>query len=572
MKHLFRHAYFAVAVAAWLCAGQTFGQITINEIVEDEQDFDSTNDLADTREFVELYNAGASSVNIENWTIGTVQLGTGLPYASFTLPAGASIPAHGYYVIGQAGVPNVNFTPESGGAELYPNRNTIFELRNPTATLVDAVGLETFVGNELAAATQEQLDQMNVGQTAGPAARGGWWGQQESNNADLSVPSLPNLPLSIGRYKDGYDHNVNGRDFGILPATPGATNNLSTVSAHDVTNVDALPNGNVLRDDYYASFKLPRVITPGTVDTYNPNAIPASPQGGKAIIAWDETGGGNAVFSDEYSNKFKIYAYIDPTPFNNTTADSTRSEASIYGIGTTDTFFGTPNSADLLTGQPGTGGNITSSANGSTGVGWLIQRRTSNTAGTQSSAAVLQLIDFNDGGDGVLADADWIIKHQVNLTGLSAGWHVLGVDYNPVTGAVVATYDGLTINFDTTADLVGNFYIGYREQLPGTGTPVARPPTYDLFVGGLPGDFNNNGKVDAGDYVTWRKNAANASLPNDNGLTTQAARFSLWRSSFGTPGSGSGSLGAGTVPEPGTIGLALIGMFSLSAGRRRRIG
>ena len=94
MKHLFRHAYFAVAVAAWLCAGQTFGQITINEIVEDEQDFDSTNDLADTREFVELYNAGASSVNIENWTIGTVQLGTGLPYASFTLPAGASVTVH----------------------------------------------------------------------------------------------------------------------------------------------------------------------------------------------------------------------------------------------------------------------------------------------------------------------------------------------------------------------------------------------------------------------------------------------------------------------------------------------
>ena len=66
------------------------------------------------------------------------------------------------------------------------------------------------------------------------------------------------------------------------------------------------------------------MITPGTVDAYNPSVIPASPQGGNAIIAWDETGGGNSVHSDEYTNEFKIYAYINPTPFNNTTADTRR--------------------------------------------------------------------------------------------------------------------------------------------------------------------------------------------------------------------------------------------------------
>src|SRR6267142_1511782 len=80
---------------------------------------------------------------------------------------------------------------------------------------------------------------------------------------------------------------------------------------------------------------------------------------------------------------------------------------------------------------------------------------------------------------------------------------------------------------------------------------------------GLAGDFNNDGKVDAGDYATWRKNSANAALPNDNGLTTQAARYNLWRSSFGTPGAGSGSLGVGAVPEPSTVGLAVIGLFSV---------
>ena len=117
-----------------------------------------------------------------------------------------------------------------------------------------------------------------------------------------------------------------------------------------------------------------------------------------------------------------------------------------------------------------------------TGLGWLIQRRTSNAAGTQSSAAILQLIDFNDGGDGVLADNDWQILESINLTGMAAGWHVLGIDYDPATGSVVATYDNNEYEHSTMTNLVGNFYVGYRENLPGTGHTIARPPTYDLFV------------------------------------------------------------------------------------------
>jgi len=96
------------------------------------------------------------------------------------------------------------------------------------------------------------------------------------------------------------------------------------------------------------------------------------------------------------------------------------------------------------------------------------------------------------------------------------------------------------------------------------------PPIYDLFTAapvGVPGDFNNDGQVDAADYITWRENAvANAALPNDNGLATQAARFSLFRSSFGNPGAGSG-LGNGNVPEPSSLMLLLAGL--LFAGPRR---
>ena len=586
-----RAAYLAVLGATWVAAYDARGQVVINEIVEDIHDFESGTDLPDTREFVELYNAGASAVDISGWTIGvkTFSPDTTSPVID-TFPPGSMISPGGYFLIGGPDIPagpNVYkpFAGELWGGAL--NGKAIFELRNPSSTLIDAVALQTFQSNELDTASQEQLDQIAAGQTAGVGARGGWWGQVESNDIHPSdntpTSHFANLPMSIGRYRDGYDHNVNGRDFGMIPATPNAPNNLSEVDVHSVPNVDTVAPGTALRDDYYASFKLPRVINPAALgpagpagQNINPSVIPASPQGGRAIIAWDETGGGNAVYSDEYSNEFKLYAYIDPTPFNNTTASSTQSEATLYGIaGTTDPLFATPNSAGLLTAQPGTGGNITSSANGSTGLGWLIQRRTSRDANNvNSSAAVLQLIDLNDGGDGFLADNDWQIKHQIDLTGLSAGWHVLGIDYDPGTGNYVATYDNQTFNFSTTAGLVGNFYVGWRENLPGTGSS-GRPPTYDLFVApaGLAGDFNSDGKVDAGDYVTWKKNQGTSNaLANDNGLGTPigAAHYNLWRANFGKPpGTGSGSLDVGSVPEPSAAILAVIGMMFAAAARRR---
>lgn len=90
-----------------------------------------------------------------------------------------------------------------------------------------------------------------------------------------------------------------------------------------------------------------------------------------------------------------------------------------------------------------------------------------------------------------------------------------------------------------------------------------------LASAGVPGDFNQNGKVDAADYPVWRKNdTANAALPNDNGLTSQAARYNLWRSSFGNPpGSGSGLEGA-AIPEPATWTLVLVALLSAAATRR----
>jgi hypothetical protein len=105
-------------------------------------------------------------------------------------------------------------------------------------------------------------------------------------------------------------------------------------------------------------------------------------------------------------------------------------------------------------------------------------------------------------------------------------------------------------------------------------TLLAIAPTNTTFRGiafvstGVLGDFNQNNKVDAADYATWRKNEiANAALPNDNGVGNQAARYTLWRQNFGNPGSGAG-LGAEVIPEPGSLVLLLIGALPLCLRRR----
>ncbi len=85
----------------------------------------------------------------------------------------------------------------------------------------------------------------------------------------------------------------------------------------------------------------------------------------------------------------------------------------------------------------------------------------------------------------------------------------------------------------------------------------------------LPGDFNNDGTVDAADYVVWR---------NTDG--TQPG-FDQWRANFGTSlGVGSGSAGyplaasaeplSAPIPEPVSIALAAAGFTGWIVCPRRR--
>jgi hypothetical protein len=89
---------------------------------------------------------------------------------------------------------------------------------------------------------------------------------------------------------------------------------------------------------------------------------------------------------------------------------------------------------------------------------------------------------------------------------------------------------------------------------------------------GVPGDYNDDGTVDAADYADWRKhNGTATTLPNDDTPGNVGADdYTRWMANFGnTAGSGAAAGGAGAVPEPASSLLVVLALGILAAFRRQ---
>jgi hypothetical protein len=90
---------------------------------------------------------------------------------------------------------------------------------------------------------------------------------------------------------------------------------------------------------------------------------------------------------------------------------------------------------------------------------------------------------------------------------------------------------------------------------------------------GLPGDYNQNGTVDAADYVLWRNNlGSGTALANDDTPGVGPDDYTRWRARFGqTAGGGSIATTNAAVPEPAALGLFLAGMLMICFCRRAAV-
>jgi hypothetical protein len=83
-----------------------------------------------------------------------------------------------------------------------------------------------------------------------------------------------------------------------------------------------------------------------------------------------------------------------------------------------------------------------------------------------------------------------------------------------------------------------------------------------LATDAIPGDYNQDGRVDAADYVHWRKGV---------GVEPTPINYEVWLTNFGQPnGSGSGINAKAAIPEPATLVLPVVGMLAcaLFCGRQ----
>jgi fibronectin-binding autotransporter adhesin len=195
----------------------------------------------------------------------------------------------------------------------------------------------------------------------------------------------------------------------------------------------------------------------------------------------------------------------------------------------------------VLGGTGNIAGNVTNNGTIAPGSGIGTLTMTNNvTMGANSNLAVELFGTAADklvvGGNLDLSNVD-----SLNVTGNGNG-----------SSWIIATYAG------TLAGIFDNVTSGFSVDY---GTGSNSQITLMALVDDLPGDWNDDGKVDAADYVTWRKN------PSSSG--GDPGGYNTWRQNFGRS-AGSGALNADVVvPEPTSL-LILLTVTGLPAACARR--
>lgn len=457
------------------------------QVVINEFQYDDTS--TDDREFVELYNAGASPVDIGGWVVGGYDQGaTANPSA--TIPVLTNIAPGGFYVIGNTATLNVNQVVAGGFLE---NDQEVITLRNAVGTLVDAVAYETNKGVGFVASSPiVLLDKAAVAAQVGPGIFG--------NHQGVDVAGTPlNATMSLGRFVDGRDTDNNGRDWGIRPSTPGTTNAPGgTMTSLTLADPAPLAPGTVLTS-IAGNFVPVRVIDPAVADTSNPNVI-TTPfgAGSKAYVMWDPSGGGDgatstAVFPGKAAG-FTIRAYFEtvdlPVQTGSTGTQFRGSEVTLYGIGGGDALT---NFTDLDSSVGFAPGILPAAdvANGFTGIAWVYERVGAATVGGPISEK-LYLVDANDGGDsdfGGNTPMDWTILAVHDLSTVASGWYELSITID-AAGNGAAVFNGQSTSFAAPDMHSSAFNVGYREnlQLGADTTPDSelRPATFTFMPAPAP--------------------------------------------------------------------------------------
>jgi len=182
--------YDAVGVATLKCVptgGGSSAEIRVNELMTGSAG-------AASNEFVELFNAGSSSADVGGFKVAYRSSAGTSDITLVTIPAGTSIPAGGFYLLGGSGYLGSHTADQSFSASLASTGGGI-AVRDATGGILDSVG---------------------YGDTTNAFVEA---------HATTAPPTTAAPGSSSGRIPDGHDTNDNAADFSVSATpSPGAAN------------------------------------------------------------------------------------------------------------------------------------------------------------------------------------------------------------------------------------------------------------------------------------------------------------------------------------------------------------
>lgn len=179
-------------------------------------------------------------------------------------------------------------------------------------------------------------------------------------------------------------------------------------------------------------------------------------------------------------------------------------------------------------------------------------------------------------------------QYSTNATSLNAGTYidVDALDFSTPSTVTAGAKDGnAAVNRTVFAPLAitpaspiqpeATFYIRWAPVTVAGANTNDGLAVDDFSIGtvlapGVAGDYNNNGVVDGGDFVVWRKRLNQAAtIPSDITPGTVVAQdYIEWRNRFGKTTFDFGTGAGASIPEPAGLSL-LVGMVAVCSTRSR---
>jgi hypothetical protein len=209
---------------------------------------------------------------------------------------------------------------------------------------------------------------------------------------------------------------------------------------------------------------------------------------------------------------------------------------------------------------------------------------------------------FFQGGQGTPAtngDATWLHTFFNSASPQSSPtWNTPGGDYDPTVSADSIVFDDLGGGqlFSWSGDgmvadaqgwlenpasnfgwiLFGDESRGQSAKRFNSGESAMLPnvPPMLTIEYAFAGDYNDDGTVDAADYVVWRRYLSSSfELANETATPGQVTTedFDAWKANFGAVEMQSGSGSSAVVPEPASVALLAGSLLSAVIVRRSRV-